>query len=296
MYKEIAFDPYCLSEYHYYGVLKSAFGEERGRFIVASVNQWLAEAFSIVKESDIQDVKKKSIKTYLNTLRKSKGGNTLVLPAYRNSVLDPASVENWYEWFEKQREFTDFDATVSNRDIEGALNYEEIIADCERWSVPPTIRIDRTPEDIAVALLPLLRLGNQITIIDQYFRLAGNKVLHELISFISSLESVKKLTLVTSIDTADPEKVFASEYLGKYGYLPKLDLIVAPLKFFHDRYLLTENSAVKTGQGFSDAPKIGAHSDRLSLSLCGTNEKSETEAELSSAIDRGIARVINLNQ
>lgn len=294
MYKEIAFDPHCLGEYHYYGILKGAFGEERGRFIVASVNQWLAEAFAIVKESDIQDIKKQSIKNHLNILRKSKGGNTLVLPAYRKSVLDPASVKNWYEWFEKQREYTDFDATISDRDIGGALSYEEIIGDCEGWDVPPTIRIDRTPEDIAGALLPLLRLGNQITIIDQYFRLAGNKVLHELISFISSLESVKKLTIVTSIDTADPEKVFASEYVGKYGYLPKLDLVVAPVKFFHDRYLLTENSAVKTGQGFSDAPKIGAHADRLSLSLCGKTEKSETEAEVSSVIDRGIAKVINL--
>lgn len=25
MYKEIAFDPQCLDEYHYYGVLKGAF-------------------------------------------------------------------------------------------------------------------------------------------------------------------------------------------------------------------------------------------------------------------------------
>lgn len=296
MYKEIAFDPHCLGQYHYYGILKGAFGEERGRFIVASVNQWVAEAFAIVKESEIQDIKKQSIKNYLNLLKRRKGGNTLVLPTYRKSVVDPASVEDWHEWFEKQREFTEFDATVSDRNIEGALNYEAIIEDCERWSVPPTIRIDRTPEDIAAALLPLLRLGNQITIIDQYFRLAGNKVLHELISFISRIESVKKLTLVTSIDTADPENVFASEYVGKYRYLPKFDLIVVPEKLFHDRYLLTENSAVKTGHGFSDAPPIGAHADRVSLSLCGKVEKSETEAQLSAAIDRGIARVINLNQ
>jgi hypothetical protein len=295
MYKEIAFDPHCLKEYHYYGILKGAFGEERGRYIVAVVNQWLEEAFAVVKDSEIQDVKKKSMKNYLNNLRKKKGGNTILLPAYRKSVIDPESVKTWHEWFDEQRKFTDFDATVSDRNIGGALSYEDIIGECDGWSVPPTIRIDRTAEAIAEALVPLLRFGSQVILIDQYFRLAGNAVLHELISFISSLGSIKKITIVTSVDTADPAKVFASEYLGKYDCLPKFDLVVAPEKFFHDRYLLTENSAVKTGQGFSSAPKIGAHADRLSLNLCGTDEKKETEADLSSVINRGIAKVVELN-
>jgi hypothetical protein len=52
---------------------------------------------------------------------------------------------------------------------------------------------------------------------------------------------------------------------------------------------------VKAGHGFSDAPKAGTPADRLSLSLCGKNEKNETEADLLSAIDREIARVIELN-
>jgi len=286
MYKEIAFDPQCLKEYHYYGILKSAFGDEKGRFIVAAINEWLAEAFAIVKKSEIPDIKK---------LRKSKGANVLILPSYRQFVVDPTSVKNWYEWFVSQKEYMDFDATISERDIVGAVNYEEIIGDCEGWSVPPTIRVDRNPLAIVEALIPLVRLGTRITIIDQFFKLAGNRVLHELLRYVSGVKNIKKLTIVTSIDTAGPDRVFDVEYRANYIYLPKVDLVVAPERFFHDRYLITDNSAVKAGHGFSDAPKAGTPADRLSLSLCGKNEKNETEADLLSAIDREIARVIELN-
>lgn len=295
MYKEIAFDPQCLKEYHYYGILKSAFGAEKGRFIVAALNEWVAEAFAIVKNSEIQDVKKKSVKNYLNSLRKNKGADLLVLPFYRKSVADATTVADWYGWFVNQREYMDFDAIVSERDIVGAVNYEEIIGDCEGWNVPPTVRVDRSPAAIVAVLIPILRFGTCVTIIDQFFKLAGNNVLHELLRYLSDVKNIKKLTIVTSIDTAGPDRVFDIEYRANYIYLPKVDLVVAPARFFHDRYLITDNSAVKAGHGFSDAPKAGAHADRLSLSLCGKNEKNETEADLLSAIDREIARVIELN-
>lgn len=173
MYKEVAFDPECLSEYHYYGLLRREFGAEKGRFIVAAVNEWLQEAFTVVKNSEIQDVKKKSIKNYLNTLRKKKGGDILVFPSYRKSVVDPASVEDWYAWFVNQKDYMDFDATVSERNIGAAINYEAIIGDCDEWRVPPTIRVDRAEVAIVNALMPLVRLGSRVTIIDQFFKLAG---------------------------------------------------------------------------------------------------------------------------
>jgi hypothetical protein len=217
------------------------------------------------------------------------------MPSYRASVVDPAAVQDWYEWFVNQKAYMEFDATVSDRDIAGAISYEEIIDDCEGWSVPPTVRVDRNPAAIVETLIPLVRLGARITIIDQFFRLAGNKVLHELIQFVSNAKNITKLTIVTSIETARPAHVFNAEYTRNYQYVPKVDLVIAPEKFFHDRYLITDNSAVKAGHGFSDAIKSGTHADRLSISLCGKDEKSETERELCSAIDRGLAKVIELN-
>lgn len=296
MYKEVAFDPECLSEYHYYGILRREFGAEKGRFIVAAVNEWAQEAFSVVKNSEIQDVKKKSIKTYLNTLRKNKGGNILVLPSYRESLVDPASVKNWYEWLVAQKQHMEFDATVSERNISGAVNYEAIIDDCEEWSVPPSIRVDRTERAIVEALMPLVRLGTRITIIDQFFKLAGNSVLHELLRRISETGSIDKITIVTSIDTAAPNQVFETEYGSKHPCIPRVDLIVAPERFFHDRYFITNNSAVKSGHGFSDAPRAGTHADRLSLNLCGKNEKVETENDLLAVIGRENTKVIELNR
>ena len=120
-------------------------------------------------------------------------------------------------------------------------------------------------------------------------------MLHELMRHISNTNNVKRLTIVTSIDTAGPEKVFDNDFRNNYEYLPSVRLVIAPNRFFHDRYLITNNAAIKAGHGFSDAPKAGEHSDRLSISLCGKEEKDETEKELKSVIDREVARVIVLN-
>jgi hypothetical protein len=164
MYKEIAFDPQCLDEYHYYGVLKGAFGEEKGRYVIAAFNEWLREAFTAVKNFNIQDIKKQSVKNYLNKLRRNKGANVMVLPFDRREVVDPKNVETWYEWLAFQKNYMDFDATVSERDIDGSIKYEDIIEECEGWSVAPSVRVNRNPKDIVEAILPLVRFGNQVTL------------------------------------------------------------------------------------------------------------------------------------
>lgn len=72
MYKEIAFDPECMAEYEYYGLLKQNFGFEKGRYVIASKKEWAKEAFQAVKASEISPVKKKSVTNYLNNLQKEK--------------------------------------------------------------------------------------------------------------------------------------------------------------------------------------------------------------------------------
>jgi len=60
MYQEVAFDPKCLSEYHYYGLLKSEFGFEKGRYISAPIKEWVREAYKAVKTSPLIQPNKKS--------------------------------------------------------------------------------------------------------------------------------------------------------------------------------------------------------------------------------------------
>ncbi|MBE8232535.1 MAG: hypothetical protein HAW67_02280, partial [Endozoicomonadaceae bacterium] len=67
MYQEVAFDPECFSEYHYYGLLKSEFGFEKGRYIVAPIRSWVREAVKAVKDSQqIKPIRKQTIKNFVS--------------------------------------------------------------------------------------------------------------------------------------------------------------------------------------------------------------------------------------
>lgn len=294
MYKEVAFDPQCLEEYHYYGLLKSGFGEEKGRYVIAALNAWVCEAVHYVKNSELKDIKKHSIKNFLNRLKREKGGGIVLLPADRRASLDPKTVSNWEQWYEWQRAYRDFSVTVSERELKGALTYEDIIGDCVSWNISPTVRIERNPDQIIGMLIPIIRLSSSILLIDNYFKLSGNDVLKALLDEIQRFPNIKKLDVVTSIDTKSPDQVFNREYRNNYSYLPKITLVVADDRFFHDRYFITDKAAIKAGHGFTSSMPKGAHSDGLSIGICGEHEKAETESELKNAFERELARSVVL--
>ncbi len=49
MYKEIALDPHCMSEFHYYGLLKSEFGFESGRYVIAPTKEWVRRLTNVLR-------------------------------------------------------------------------------------------------------------------------------------------------------------------------------------------------------------------------------------------------------
>ena len=73
MYKEVAFDPSCMSEIEYYYLVKQHFGFDRGRYISAKTRPWAREAMGHVQDSDLKPVRKKSVKNYLNKLGENEG-------------------------------------------------------------------------------------------------------------------------------------------------------------------------------------------------------------------------------
>lgn len=291
MYKEVSLDPQCLSEFHYYGLLKSSFGYEKGRYVVAPIKDWIKEAYQAAKTAqELGPVKKKSITNYLNHLLKDKLQDKLILPRYRAHL----TADNWIDWLELQRALRPFNSVISER-TGNAIGYEEIITGNQDWNIPLTIRVDKTAEKIVDSFSSLLRLGGNLVIIDQYFSFASNPVLREIFSFLQSNQQTASITLVTSTNTADPTSVFEREYKTKFQFIPTFKLVVVPPKFFHDRYFFTEFGSLKSGQGFGVGAELGAQSDKLSIHLCGKDECMEAADWLKQIIDDGRAYATTLN-
>jgi len=293
MFKEVALDPQCMSEYHYYGLLKSNFGEDKGRFVVASVKSWVKEAVQAVKNSTIDPVKKQSIKSFLNRLQKNKNTSLFVYPMDRSKFQNKDD-SDWLSWFKNQQVYRCFIPVISERKIDGAINYEDIINGDAKWSIPPTIRIDKTLDDIESVLLPLLRLGENLVIVDQYFSLTPNKILKRIMMDLQEIESISEITLVTSINTKNPQKVFNDEFKTVYEYLPSFNLVIAPERYFHDRYIITNNGSIKSGHGFALDIQKGTQADKLSIGICSASESRETLDWVDKAINEGKATKISL--
>ncbi len=137
MYKEIALDPHCLSEFHYYALLKSAFGFESGRYVVAPTKEWVREAYQCVKASSISPTKQKSITNFLNKLQREKSRPLVLLPADRAIWTSEHGYENWATWVKSQHALRQFNAVVSEKEQEVHINYEQIIDGDNAWVVPP---------------------------------------------------------------------------------------------------------------------------------------------------------------
>lgn len=291
MYKEVAFDPQCMAEYHYYGLLKERFGFEAGRYVIAPTKEWAKEAFqSVLNSESLQDVKKKSVKTFLNKLSAPRNNSCVILPLSRKGLV----FDNWRDWYEKQNQDKPFDLVISEK-VVGALNYDSLIEGHDDWDIPPTLCVGRNASEIGKILEPLLKLSNKVHLVDQYFSLANNQVLQTIFEIIEKDKSVKHLHIATSIDTRNPKNVFTNEYLSNFNYMPKVSFTVVPQRFFHDRYLISDKGAIKAGHGFSEGVKQGTQADMLSLNICSELESSNVTQQLKKIINSEQGSTVCLN-
>ncbi|GAA4888431.1 hypothetical protein [Ferrimonas pelagia] len=295
MYREVALDPHCLSEFHYYGLLKTAFGFEEGRYVIAPLKEWVREAAQSVKASDLPPVKKKSVTNFLNKLQRNKSNPYLLFPNDRTGIANDIEHSDWQKWVAAQCTYREFSTIVSERESEKSIGYSDIIDGHGEWIVPKTTWIDRDDISIVGAISSLLNLSKELIIVDQYFRLASNKVLHGIVQEMQQSQQIERILLVSSVATADPIKVFEREFLNRYRYVPSFSYLIAPERYFHDRYMITDRAAVKAGHGFSVGVIQGTQADKLSLSICGKEERDETLAHIEGLKAGAEQQVIILN-
>lgn len=279
MYKEIALDPHCMAEFHYYALLKSAFGFENGRYVIAPTKDWVREAYKSVKASNISPNKQKSVTNFLNKVQRDKSNTLIFLPRDRTNLTIQNGYTNWAEWVSTQQFFRPFSAVVSENTRTSSINYEQIIDGNESWVIPPTLWIDKSVRDIMAVVEPLFHVGKDLIIADPYFKLPGNTLLKALLEN-AKLSGVSKVTIVTSMECSNLLGVFEREYKTLLNEKIKIHYVRVPNGFIHDRYVFTDKAAIKAGQGFVVAPEKGLQSDHLSISLCGLEEYKDTRTRI----------------
>lgn len=287
MYKEVAFDPACMADIAYYNLIKQHFGFDNGRYISADVKAWAREAMGHVKESDLKPVRKQSVKNYLNKISRSKAIDEFLLTRDRQSIHESC----WHDWVEEQQKVRQFSCIVSDADGDDQINIDMINDGCTQWKVAPSVSIPRNPNSIIEALYPLLVLSEKITLIDQYFRLFSNPVLEKLFRALGTT-SVRSLRVASSVETLDPLAEYKRTYQALNLSNVHFEWIIAPDKYFHDRYLVTEVGAIRSGQGFMADSEKGAHSDLANLNIIGQHEADRTLIELEQLIEDGRASIV----
>ncbi|MBE0437585.1 MAG: hypothetical protein IBX56_17500 [Methylomicrobium sp.] len=284
MYMEVAFDPACMADMEYYCLVKQHFGFEKGRYIAADVKAWAREAMRHVKDSDLQPIKKQSIKNYLNKLGRSKCNEEFVLTEDRKGL----NIEEWNSWWQEQRKIREFSITISESNTDGCINVDQINSGCDEWQIPPSVSVSRTAHDIVKVLLPLALISEEITIIDQHFRLVGNAVLVEIFNRIAN-SSVRKLRIITAMETANVRGTYDKNYRSLNALPIRFEWIKAPDKFFHDRYFITNVGAIRSGHGFMADVEKGSHADLANLNIISRAEALRTLSGLEELFENGKA-------
>ncbi len=289
MYKEVTVDPSCMAEFHYYGLVRSEFGFEKGRYLAVSVKEWAREAFQYVQKADIQPVKKKSVKQFLNAIQKAKRPPEQFHLAADREQLKHFEGESWQDWLLRQSNLRLFTAVLSESGVHDSINYEDVISRHAKWSVSPSVPVDKNAVSIVDVIEKLIPFSQCLTIIDPYFGVGKQEsveVLHELFSRARNYRLLRKITLVTHIKDKDPVATFSEKFMGKYESLPKFEVIDdLPDKFIHDRYLIGDKAAIKSGQGFSKGVAKGAASDQLRFNLVSQEEVSEVMGCIKEALN-----------
>lgn len=289
MYKEVAFNPSCLGRFEYYSLLKQQFGFDKGRYVAADRRAWSQEAMVAVKQAELSVIREQSIKNYLNKLPRSKEHDEFFLAPDRPKI----DGQLWLAWLDRQLLVRPFDATISEPADSGRLDIDAINNGCHGWAVPASISVPRTADAIIDAVRGLLQLSTEITLVDPYFRLGDNRTLSELFRVLQGT-SVRSVCVVSTIDITDPHRVYQRDYLGINARGVGLEWVVAPDKFFHDRYLISDVGAIRAGHGFMSDVMKGGHADWLNLNLIGADEAQRTAGALEGLRKGGRARQIRV--
>lgn len=291
MFKEVAFDPSALSNIEYYYLLKREFGFDKGRYVSADLKSWVSEAVAYVKKSDLQPVKKSSIKSFLNKLLKGRPDKKVCIELKQRSKV---KAKPWENWLQEQNQILPFSLVVSEKGKFNSVNIDELDDDLDAWGVPPSKSVLGTTANIVDFLMPMLVLGKSVVIVDPYFKLASNSVLLEILKILSGSQ-VTRVSVYSSMENPNPRMIYEQQYSHIIQDRFEFCWYLMPLKHYHDRHFITDIGAIRSGAGFSAVNLKGANADYLNFNLVSKNEAERVLRDTKNDEARGIIEQIFTN-
>lgn len=140
-------------------------------------------------------------------------------------------------------------------------------------------------------LVSLMVISSSLTLLDPYFVFADNTVVAELLVNAKTL-GLSSIRFVTSMKTPGAESIFDRCYKENMPNNLSISWIVVPDKYFHDRYVITEAGAIRSGQGFMPMPKKGVHADKANYNSISKVEADGVISELDELIKSRRAEVV----
>lgn len=259
MFGEFAIDPSLFADEAIANLLIGQLDQNSGRFVSDYPRHWLSDVKSEINNSNLGDVRKKSLK---NRIVKS------IRDSVRENPYRPRARGEWRPSVISEHVSRPFTAIVSETDDDGMHGIETVQnSDCDQWFVPPGQMVRRLATDIANSLVPLMTMSTQLAIVDPYFLLVGpqgdfGRVLAEILGRLANFTRLNALTIHTAQqDAANARRLLTDlptpvpHHLRVYWQTwPKADL--------HDRYMVADVGAVSLGHGFAERRReTGAATD-----------------------------------
>ena len=201
--------------------------------------------------------------------------------AWTDWYYDDFSQFSWITEIEKEHQRERFSAVISP-DYAGAddteLKYhpDELNRTVEAWNTPSGVSITRSPGEFVNAILPMLRIAQNIHFLDRYFNVDSNssftqnymQIIQDLASYCDSFPSLIIHCCPDENDTPDLD-YFENELNKHYAHLIPTGKSVMVLLWqieqdagiergahpFHNRYVLSNHCGVIVGYG-TDSAKI----------------------------------------
>ncbi len=260
--------------------------------------QWYKNAKPIfdqlVQELDLPTIKAQGLKDRLNMVR----GQLVDRPGtvWTDWYYDDFSQFSWITEIEKEHRREPFSAVVSpeyeEADAERAdderrkYHPDELNRNVKAWNTPSGIAITRSPGDFVKAILPMLRIAENIHFIDRYFNVDSDSL------FTRNYKKIIK-DLAQQYDTTDypfpsltihccpdvPEKINENSLKQHYTHLIPIGESVKVFVWqiennieikkgnhpFHNRYVLSNHCGVIVGYGTDSFKENTAAPDVLQV-------------------------------
>lgn len=268
MIHQFAIEPSCLSGWERVRFVLSQFGPGCGRLIVELPRDWLASL-----QKQVLDLPPEDRMRVEERLKRATNEQVFCLRSQARFDTQKSWIQNALIEHRRQplASILATKESAANQPTPPVLRIEDLDDKTPGFAVERTGRVSRTPKDIARCVAPLLQLGGEVHLVDQYLvsrpqgvggaAFLSRRHLDVLESMFASAPPVSRVHYhagdSNELDVAEAVRQIRSK-------LPRdlhAQLTLWPPRSLHNRFVLTSFGAIEFGHGLDWSPNMGQMDD-----------------------------------